>query len=140
MYRPSLERLEKRDTPAAVSFGFRGALLVQGDASAELIQVSQADADSVIVDGVTYDGVRSVSVFAGGGDDVILVDPAMTLKAELYGGEGNDYLRGGAGNDYLDGGHGDDTFVGGAGFDKAFDFADGLANVDSDVEQTWVYF
>jgi Ca2+-binding RTX toxin-like protein len=139
-YRLSVEVLERRDTPATVTMGFRGALLVQGDTTAELIQVSQTGANQVVVDGVTYGGVRSVSVFADGGDDTVLVDPAVTLKTELYGGAGDDYLRGGGGNDYLDGGLGDDTFVGGAGFDKAFDFADGLADVDHDVEQSWIYF
>ena len=69
-----------------------------------------------------------ISVFAGDGNDVILVDPSLpTAKSlQIYGQAGNDNLRGGFGNDALiggdgndniDGERGDDNLIGGLGAD-----------------------
>jgi len=72
----------------------------------------------VIVNGeqiAEMDDISSVTVLGGEGDDLIEVDPAVTVKAELYGGAGNDTLQGGSGSNLLDGGDGDDLLIGGPG-------------------------
>ena len=71
-------------------------------------------------------------VVAGGGNDNVVDDPALTISTELVGGDGSDSLAGGAGNDLLFGSspnsygetlqettddHAADSLVGGAGND-----------------------
>ena len=80
------------------------------------------------------------SVFASlrGGDDRLVVDPAITTPVTANGGDGNDALDGGAGDDRLGGGGGpDDALNGGAGDDRlsggggAHDTLDGGAGDDT---------
>jgi PKD repeat protein len=52
-----------------------------------------------------------------GGNDVIAVSHALTLPAELVGGDGNDVLSGGGGNNILVGGAGNNILIGGKGRD-----------------------
>jgi Ca2+-binding RTX toxin-like protein len=52
------------------------------------------------------------------GNDKIVIDPNVTIRAELRGGPGDDYLQGGSGSDLLIGGDGNDELDGGAGNDE----------------------
>ncbi|WP_040502372.1 cadherin-like domain-containing protein [Herbaspirillum sp. YR522] len=74
-------------------------------------------------DELRLDNTRARTVYAKGGDDVIIAGSGNTA---LHGGDGNDTLDGGAGNDLLFGGNGDDVLnysagrnllIGGAGDD-----------------------
>jgi Ca2+-binding RTX toxin-like protein len=77
---------------------------------------------------LSYRNGETVTVFADGGDDLVVMDAsAATWKAIFHGGAGDDllvgsdredYLSGGAGDDTMRGGGADDTLVGGAGKDE----------------------
>ncbi len=56
-------------------------------------------------------------VYGSDGNDVIRVASNFNKPTELYGGDGDDWLRGGNVNDYLDGGSGIDLLFGGNGRD-----------------------
>ena len=58
------------------------------------------------------------------GDDLIEIDPALTVETTVYGGDGNDTIRGGGGNDLIYGEKGNDTIQGRGGND-AIDGGDG---------------
>jgi hypothetical protein len=60
-------------------------------------------------------GLARVIVFGGPGNDVIRVDPGVTLPALLFGGGGDDVLIGGGGPSVLVGGPGSDVLIGGRG-------------------------
>ena len=51
------------------------------------------------------------------GDDQIIIDQAIGVPAQVFGGEGDDAIQGGSGDDWLDGGAGADVILGGAGDD-----------------------
>lgn len=61
--------------------------------------------------------VQSIRIDAGAGNDVVTLDPSITIPAQINGGAGNDSLTGGSGNDLLIGGPGSDTLNGGPGND-----------------------
>jgi Ca2+-binding RTX toxin-like protein len=56
-------------------------------------------------------------IFNGYGGDDSFVNATSTLRAEAYGGDGNDKLTGGGMNDILNGGAGNDTLIGNGGND-----------------------
>jgi hypothetical protein len=67
-----------------------------------------------------------IRVFAGDGNDSVMIDRRLTIAAELRGGNGNDVLvgangadviLGNAGNDHIRGGGGRDLLIGGIGTD-----------------------
>ncbi len=64
-----------------------------------------------------YSDVSLIRVHGLAGDDDIIVKPAITIPAWLYGGHGDDKLKGGDGDDVLIGGDGDDVLVGEDGRD-----------------------
>jgi Ca2+-binding RTX toxin-like protein len=96
-------------------------LAVGGSTGADVIGVSSSKNGAIAaVNGVTYGffaGVTRVVVFGQAGDDVILVAGNVAVPAEVYGGDGNDYLHGGAGDDILHGGAGNDIVQAGSGND-----------------------
>ncbi len=57
--------------------------------------------------------VTSISGNAGGGNDIIFIDPDINVPVTLTGGTGDDVLVGGGGVNQLDGGDGDDQLHGG---------------------------
>jgi hypothetical protein len=75
------------------------------------------------------DQINRIVVFGKGGDDVITIDPSITLGAMLNGGKGADELHAGGGNsillgmggaDKLYGSLGRDLLIGGGGADQLF--------------------
>ena len=71
------------------------------------------------------------------GDDQIIIDPAISVPAQVFGGDGDDVMQGGSGDDVLDGGAGDDVILGGAG-DDAIAGGDGQDFVDAEQERDQV--
>ena len=57
--------------------------------------------------------VTSISGNAGGGNDIIFIDPDINVPVTLTGGTGDDVLVGGSGVNQLDGGDGNDELHGG---------------------------
>lgn len=146
--RPSIEVLERRDTPSR-AFVASGNLLVYGDdldtinapPVNDTISVSVVGSDYVVdVNGTGYTipqvGVSRIQVAGGSGDDNISISSDVTVRAQLYGQDGNDTLSGGGGNDKVYGGFGDDVLLGNAGDDfldghLGFDIFDGGAGFDT---------
>lgn len=74
------------------------------------------DADGNIEEQLTFDESQvtgSLIIYGSAGNDVLVVDSALTLPVELHGGVGNDILQGGGGENLLIGGDGDDVLIGG---------------------------
>jgi Ca2+-binding RTX toxin-like protein len=131
-----------------VTVSVSGGLLVHGQTTGGL--ASGADWDSATPGDQTVagDGVHTVIVNGGGGNDAITVVARTTELASsglngdagddvLTGPDSNDTLTGGDGNDRLVAGKGDDTMEGGAGNDTLVwnqgdgsDRADGQAGND----------
>lgn len=66
-------------------------------------------------------GLRSIRVLAGKGNDAVIVDlpgDGPHIPVKLFGGNGNDALQGGPGNDRLRGGAGSDSLDGGGGINR----------------------
>ncbi len=98
------------------------ALLIGGGDNSELIKVfGRSDGLKV----KTYDfatgelniesGIQAdrIIAYGNGGNDIIKVfNSAGEIEADIFGGEGHDWLRGGKGNDIIVGGNGND-FIGG---------------------------
>ncbi len=83
--------------------------------------------DQVKYKATIYDDVDRILVFGFGGADKIRIYDDIDVRAEIWGGAGNDELQGGAmndlllgesGNDALDGGGGRDILIGGTGADS----------------------
>ena len=66
---------------------------------------------------ITDDGITSIAITAGGGDDMVSLSRGVTLGSAINGGDGNDNLAGGAGVDNIDGVAGADRISGGLGAD-----------------------
>jgi Ca2+-binding RTX toxin-like protein len=62
--------------------------------------------------------VRSIKATLGDGNDILTINPAITVPATIDGGNGDDRLAGGSGNDVITGGAGNDVLTGGDGNDK----------------------
>jgi Ca2+-binding RTX toxin-like protein len=131
---PVLAHLEP-DGVLVVHVGPNAASRVHGDRSDgnDTVRIrSGATASSVAIEygGLvqTYDGVRTIAVSGGAGNDKIIVADGVLVTVEADGGEGNDFLvsegsaparfSGGAGNDTITGGRMGDTIDGGAGDDR----------------------
>jgi Ca2+-binding RTX toxin-like protein len=68
--------------------------------------------------------IGGFEVNAGGGDDLVSVDPKVRIPATLRGGPGFDHLSGGGSADKLIGGSGNDVLSGRGGNDSLFGGAD----------------
>lgn len=78
------------------------------------VQVNQ-DCYLIPLDG--KDAAKSISIYAGAGNDSVFVDPKVTAPLYINGGAGNDYLKGGNGPNALIGGSGNDILIGGGSND-----------------------
>jgi Ca2+-binding RTX toxin-like protein len=92
-----LEPLERRRLfTVTVTEGYPGFYEVDGDASAEFIDISVSQVNSTFtVDNVTYDEVAYLQVHGNGGGDFINVsstDGTGSFAAVISGGEGDDYI------------------------------------------------
>jgi PKD repeat protein len=70
----------------------------------------------VVVNGVAqgvFTGLARLVAYGQAGDDHIEVDDGIVLPAELYAGDGNNYLQGGGGPNILVGGGGHNVLIGG---------------------------
>jgi len=101
-------------------------LVVNGTAGNDVVSVvggaASGDLD-VIFNGkhTPFAGPFAAVVMHGqAGNDTLSVDAPLSIRAYLFGGNGNDSLRGGAGNDVLVGGAGNDSLQGGLGRDLLF--------------------
>lgn len=102
---------------------FARALYVTGTDDADFIRVGRsADLWFVEFNGATYatsTPVSRVIVDGRGGDDVLAIDPSVTVPALARGGHGNDILVGGGIATILVGGAGDDVVAFPRGFAPA---------------------
>ncbi len=64
-----------------------------------------------------FAGLGELFVDAGSGNDLVLVDPAVTTRMLVTGSGGNDTIVGGSGHDELSGANGKDRVFGGLGSD-----------------------
>lgn len=96
------------------------------------VRVKALDGDDVIDIDLNLVGVRKI-VDAGAGNDI--VDMSGTIDANIFGGDGDDYLIGSPLADFIDGGRGNDTLIGLGGADVLYggegnDILDGDAGAD----------
>lgn len=126
-----LDYLESR-TLLAVWAGLDGGILtVQAGAGNDVITVDVSDGqlsvrvNSAVLTAPAAD-VKRIRIRAGAGDDRVVISEAVRIRADMFGGPGNDLLAGGplpsrlfgeAGHDTLVGGTGRDVLVGGQGID-----------------------
>ena len=100
-----------------------GTLLVGGTTAPDTISFSAGsvvveideDADGTVDFTQRFVDVDQFVVFGLDGDDRIVVDSAVFVRATMIGGPGNDELTGGGGENVFDGGDGDDVVYGGPG-------------------------
>src|SRR5262249_37326080 len=117
-----------------------GNVVVHGSPNADVVTVAldYSNRVALVANGLyqTFDrsAVQAVTVAGSDGNDVITVDPRLTVNALLRGGAGNDVIFSGSGNDLVLGDDGNDTLVnlggadvliGGRGFDTVLDLGDG---------------
>ena len=121
--RLEIETLEPRCVPAVTAALAGGVLAIVGDAARDHIRVSLDGINNQLVvrdfvdEVARFDSaaVASIAVNAGGGDDVVKIDPQVTQPATIDGGDGRDILRGGSGATTLLGATGPDKLRAGAG-------------------------
>lgn len=120
----------------------KGEVKVLGTAGDDTLNVALNATDATLLD-VTLNGVttqfkvadvKEIEAELKAGNDVAVIDSAVTIRSELEGGAGDDKLTGGGGRDTLYGGSGIDTLTGGLGADRFIvkstdtvtDFTDGV--------------
>jgi phospholipase C len=99
------------------------ALIVQGTEDDDRIRITkdgdalrvQIDSEDLHYDHFFQGPISRLEVYAQGGDDGIVIDPAVTVPAFAFGGGGDDVIQAGGGPTVLVGGKGDNTLVGGSG-------------------------
>ena len=96
-----------------------GSTIVIGAPATSGFSLLSTGGVSVDVDGVStsLSNVAQIVVYGSAGNDVVLVDSAVTTPVWVFGGEGNDIIVGGSGDDLIVGGGGVDIILGGAGRD-----------------------
>lgn len=83
--------------------------------------VLQAIVNGEVASTRSVQGLRSIRVLAGRGNDTVTVDlpsDGPRIPVTLDGGKGNDLLQGGPGDDRLRGGAGSDSLDGGGGLNR----------------------
>jgi uncharacterized repeat protein (TIGR01451 family) len=126
----TVELTDDADNPGA------GALIITGTSRKDVIVVIPFRNNQlrVLVNGrnrgdFDRSAVQHIVVFAGSGNDTVVINPTLSQQATLFGEGGNDVLHGARGDDGLDGGsgndklfgfHGNDVLCGGSGNDFLF--------------------
>lgn len=123
----------------------RGTLSTFGDALDNNIVISRNAAGQLLVNGgavpvtggtPTVANTSLIQVFGQGGNDIITLNElnGALMRANLFGGAGNDTITGGSGSDQLFGQSGNDTLLGKGGNDFLFggDGNDTLTGGDGD--------
>ncbi len=137
-----LETLEDRAVPAAISmahFDGQDILMIQGSSAADKVEVSYFYGWTKTVDtthGTSikyFRGVDRIFATLGEGNDKFINN--TTIRSQVYGEGGTDFLTGGNGYDYLNGGSGTDYLDGRGGTDVLFggsgnDYLDGGSGTD----------
>lgn len=133
--RLGIENLEDRQLMSATAYVAGGHLIINGDAAANQVTVSNYGPGlvKVVADGqIKYFAKSAITsndtIFHGGsGNDFFANLSSLRVigfgdagNDILIGGAGNDLLLGGAGNDILNGGLGNDQLEGGAGLDTLY--------------------
>lgn len=124
----AIEQLERRlllagqpfdITEVAVPGGIE--LRVTGTSSNDRIDISQTVEGLTLTSGSWskgyYKNFKSLYIDGAAGNDMIILDPSVTVDAILKGGLGNDSLGGGSGHDRLYGGAGTNMLFGADGDD-----------------------
>jgi hypothetical protein len=115
-----LEGLGQRIAPAAGVQLHGGLLRIEGTAAADTVQVSAVDANVVVdFNGATSTfaaaKVKSILFHGEGGNDTFTNN--TSIRAVIFGDNGDDKLTGGSANDLIHGGKGNDDIQGGGGND-----------------------
>jgi Ca2+-binding RTX toxin-like protein len=128
-----IESLENRQLLSATLNATTGALTVTGTAGNDSIVISRVRDTSLVVTETSRTGtnsisttrttfkfadVKSITVNALAGNDVVLIGPGISVKSTINGGDGNDVINSGAGADSIDAGAGNDVVRSGAGDDS----------------------
>lgn len=122
------EALEKRLLmTASVELTPAGVLNIQGDAEPNRIYVALSPSGErmrVQLDGRSEDfaatDVQAILIHSHRGNDVVRIDDAISVPAQIFGGEGNDRIVGGSGSNLIHGGAGNDSISGGRATDYIF--------------------
>jgi phospholipase C len=99
------------------------ALIVQGTEGNDNISISEDGGNIEVMiksKGVNYDhffaqAISRLEIYGQGGNDKITVDPAVTIPAFIFAGDGNNTIKAGSGPSVVVGGEGDNTLTGGSG-------------------------
>ena len=121
--RLSVEPLEARCLQASTASLLGGVLTVTGTPDRDNIHVSLDAASGQLVVRSFADvvgrfdsaAVASIAISTGAGDDIVLIDRAITQPANIDGGSGRNILTGGGGLTKLLGGSGPDKLIAGPG-------------------------
>jgi Ca2+-binding RTX toxin-like protein len=99
-------------------------LLVEGTAGNDYLAINPAPGGNVEVKSGSQSlgvfslaGLMQLKLYGYGGNDTLLVNPALSVNSFLSGGDGDDYLSTGGGHDILLGGNGRDRLLGRGGSD-----------------------
>ncbi len=138
--RLSVEPLETRFLQASTASLLGGVLTVTGTPDRDNVHVSLDAASGQLVVRSFADvvgrfdsaAVASIAISTGAGDDIVLIDKAITQPANIDGGSGRNILTGGGGVTNLLGGSGPDKLIAGPGA-TTLD-GDGGANLLFDVK------
>lgn len=124
-YRPTLDTLEARDTPAV--FDVTGpTLTVLGTTEDDAITIRLSGTNLQVLDNgaiaheVEAAKIKKIVIDTDAGNDRIVVQNSIKVPTFLYGGKGADFIRGGGGKDNIYGGDGADNLSGRGGNDRIF--------------------
>ncbi|MDX2035589.1 MAG: hypothetical protein SFX72_02970 [Isosphaeraceae bacterium] len=101
--------------PIPIARSAAGVLEVLGTPRADRIRILPTEVAGelrVVADGRElgrFGSISRIDVFAGAGDDLIVVNPRITLSARIDAGDGHDVVRGGSGHNAILAGRGNDT-------------------------------
>src|SRR5688500_1002574 len=100
-----------------------GVLELEGSGMKDVIGLARASSRLLVsfryyaTQSFDYQRVKSISVLALGGNDIVKASNDILQPIRMDGGDGDDYMQGGGGRDKLVGGAGRDTLTGQDGND-----------------------